>query len=87
MPLDTEKSNSIKADEIEKLSDDIMNNNLPGEVLLICVCYKPDKRGRFYKWFDKKADSLTDKGVTWYLKGNGSPKTQYRYRIRERINK
>ena len=53
MPLDTEKSNSIKADEIEKLSDDIMNNNLPGEVLLICVCYKPDKRGRFYKWFDK----------------------------------
>lgn len=53
VPLDTEKSNTIKADEIEKIADDIMNNNLPSEVLLICVCYKPDKRGRFYKWFDK----------------------------------
>ena len=53
VPLDTEKSNTIKADEIEKLAEDIMNYPLPGEVLLICVSYKPDKRGRFYKRFDK----------------------------------
>jgi DNA polymerase III delta subunit len=53
VPLDTEKSNTIKAEEIEKLSEDIMNYPLPSEVLLICVSYKPDKRGRFYKWFDK----------------------------------
>ena len=53
VPLDTEKSNAIKADEFEKLAEDIMNYPLPGEVLLICVSYKPDKRGRFYKWFDK----------------------------------
>ena len=53
VPLDTEKSNAIKADEIEKLAEDIMNYPLPGEVLLICVSYKPDKRGRFYKRFDK----------------------------------
>ena len=53
VPLDTEKSNAIKVDEIEKLSEDIMNYPLPGEVLLICVSYKPDKRGRFYKRFDK----------------------------------
>lgn len=53
VPLDTEKSNAIKADEIEKLIEDIMNYSLPGEVLLICVSYKPDKRGRFYKRFDK----------------------------------
>ena len=53
VPLDTEKSNAIKADEIEKLSEDIMNYQLPSEVLLICVSYKPDKRGRFYKRFDK----------------------------------
>lgn len=53
IPLDTEKSNAIKAEELEKLSEDIMNYPLPGEVLLICVSYKPDKRGRFYKWFDK----------------------------------
>ncbi len=53
IPLDTEKSNAIKADEIEKLTEDIMNYPLPSEVLLICVSYKPDKRGRFYKRFDK----------------------------------
>lgn len=53
VPLDTEKSNTIKAEEIEKLSEDIINYPLSSEVLLICVSYKPDKRGRFYKWFDK----------------------------------
>ena len=53
IPLDTEKSNAIKADEIEKLTEDIMNYQFPSEVLLICVSYKPDKRGRFYKRFDK----------------------------------
>jgi len=52
IPLDTEKSNAIKAEEIEKLTEDIMNSPLPSEVLLICVSYKPDKRGRFYKRFD-----------------------------------
>ena len=52
VPLDTEKSNAIKTEEIEKLAEDIMNYTLPQEVLLICVSYKPDKRGRFYKWFD-----------------------------------
>ena len=53
VPLDTEKSNTIKAEEIEKLAEDIMSYSLPKEVLLICVSYKPDKRGRFYKWIDK----------------------------------
>ena len=52
IPLDTEKSNAIKAEEIEKLTEDIMNSPLPSEVLLTCVSYKPDKRGRFYKRFD-----------------------------------
>lgn len=53
IPLDTEKSNAIKAEEIEKLTEDIMNYPLPSEVVLVCVSYKPDKRGRFYKRFDK----------------------------------
>ena len=53
IPLDTEKSNAIKAEEIEKLAEDVMSYSLPSEVLLICVSYKPDKRGRFYKRFDK----------------------------------
>lgn len=53
IPLDTEKFNAIKAAEIEKLTEDIMNYSLPNEVVLVCVSYKPDKRGRFYKRFDK----------------------------------
>jgi DNA polymerase III delta subunit len=53
IPLDTEKSNAIKAEEIERLAEDIVNYPLPSEVLLICVSYKPDKRSRFYKRFDK----------------------------------
>ncbi len=53
VPLDTEKSNSIKVEDIEKLTEDIMNYPLPSEVILVCVSYKPDKRGRFYKWIDK----------------------------------
>ena len=52
IPLDIEKSNAIKTEEIEKLTEDIMGYSLPSEVLLICVSYKPDKRGRFYKRFD-----------------------------------
>ena len=53
IPLDTEKSNAIKAEEIEKLTEDIMNFQLPNGVLLVCVSYKPDKRGRFYKRLDE----------------------------------
>jgi hypothetical protein len=44
MPLDTEKSNAIKSEELEKLTDDLMNFHIPQEVLLVCVSYKPDKR-------------------------------------------
>lgn len=55
VPLDTDKSNAIKADEIEKLAEDIINYPLPSEVLLVCVSYKPDKRSRFYKRFDGNA--------------------------------
>ena len=53
VPLDTEKSNAIKADEIEKLTEDIINYPLPSEVVLVCVSYKPDKRWHFYKRFNK----------------------------------
>lgn len=59
MPLDTEKSNAIKASEIEKLAEDVMSYPLPGEVLLVCVSYKPDKRSRFYKRFDSNATVKT----------------------------
>lgn len=53
IPLDTEKSNAIKADEIEKIADDLMNYDIPMWTLVVCVSYKPDKRSRFYKFMDK----------------------------------
>jgi len=53
LPLDTEKSNVIRADEVEKLTEDVMVLQIPKEVILLCVSYKPDKRCRFYKWLDK----------------------------------
>ena len=55
VPLDTDKWNAIKADDIEKIADDIMNYPLPSEVLLVCISYKPDKRSRFYKRLDSNA--------------------------------
>lgn len=55
VPLDTDKWNAIKADDIEKLVDDVMNYPLPSEVLLVCISYKPDKRSRFYKRLDSNA--------------------------------
>lgn len=52
-PLDTEKSNILKADQIEQLTDDLINLSIPKESLIICISYKPDKRSRFYKWIEK----------------------------------
>lgn len=53
LPQDTEKSNTIKAEELEKISEDLMNLSIPKEVLILCVSYKPDKRWRFYKRIEK----------------------------------
>ena len=67
IPLDTEKSNAIKAEEIERLAEDIVNYPLPSEVLLICVSYKPDKRSRFYKRFDKlDKDNPSQKMIKYF---------------------
>ena len=59
VPLDTDKWNAIKTDDIEKLADDIMNYPFPSEILLVCISYKPDKRSRFYKRFDGNATVKT----------------------------
>lgn len=75
LPLETEATGKLKADQYEKLVDDLMGmkNGLPEEVYLICVSYKPDKRGRFYKWIVKEGQVkefwLHDKrGLTTFLK-------------------
>lgn len=48
-PLDTEKSNTLKADDVDKLTDDLCKMPLPMETLVVLVSYKPDKRGRLFK--------------------------------------
>ncbi|MDR0282340.1 MAG: hypothetical protein LBI53_03305 [Candidatus Peribacteria bacterium] len=43
-------------EQYEKLTEEIMNNEvgIPDDTLLICISYKPDKRGRFYKFISKE---------------------------------
>lgn len=55
-PLDTEKSNTLKADEVEKLTEDLVNLSFPMETLLVLVSYKPDKRWRLYKQIQSEKD-------------------------------
>ena len=59
IPLDTEKSNAIKAEEIEKLTEDIMNYPLPSEVLLICLFQIPNEIDHF-KPYELTFQSLLD---------------------------
>jgi DNA polymerase III delta subunit len=54
LPLDTEPTNKLKVDQFEKLSEDIIATPIADDTILICVSYKPDKRGRFYKWISKE---------------------------------
>ncbi len=56
LPVETDTVGKLKADQYEKLVDELMErkNDLPEEVFLVCISYKPDKRGRFYKWLVKE---------------------------------
>ena len=57
VPLDSEQTNKLKADQYEKLTEEIMaRNEIPDDTILICVSYKPDKRGRFYKYITKEGN-------------------------------
>ncbi|MDR2541080.1 MAG: hypothetical protein LBD11_04825 [Candidatus Peribacteria bacterium] len=51
MPLDGEQTNKLREEQYGKLSEEIMasSTGIPADTILICVAYKPDKRGRFYK--------------------------------------
>jgi hypothetical protein len=49
----------FKVEEYEKLTEEIMasSNGIPDDTILICVAYKPDKRGRFYKRIVKEGQT------------------------------
>lgn len=56
LPLDNEQTNKLRAEQLESLTEELMGNSsgIPVDTILICVSYKPDKRGRFYKWISKE---------------------------------
>ncbi|MDR2190679.1 MAG: hypothetical protein LBP53_05900 [Candidatus Peribacteria bacterium] len=59
IPLDTEPTNKLKEEQYGKLTEEIMAraNGISSDTIMICVAYKPDKRGRFYKWISKEGQT------------------------------
>ena len=58
--MDGETTNKLKTEHYEKLTEEIMNRNeIPTDTIVICVSYKPDKRGRFYKYIIKEGTVKT----------------------------
>lgn len=55
LPLSAEKQNGFNSEEIEKLTDQILNKweNIPSDNLIVFVSYNPDKRWRLYKFLQK----------------------------------
>lgn len=57
IPIETDNSRKLKADQYEPLVEHIMKREqLPEDLFLIFVSYKPDKRVRFYKRLIKEAN-------------------------------
>jgi DNA polymerase III delta subunit len=55
LPIDTETTNKLKADQREKLSEELISaNHILEDTIVICISYKPDKRGKFYKRISKE---------------------------------
>jgi DNA polymerase III delta subunit len=55
VPLDSEPTNKLREEQYGKLSEEIIaTNNIPEDTTVVCVSYKPDKRGRFYKRITKE---------------------------------
>lgn len=67
IPQDNEASNKLKADQYEKVTEEIMTNAawIPDDTILICVSYAPDKRGRFYKFITKEWQVKEFKTISW----------------------
>lgn len=57
MPTDGDTSNKIWAEVSESLTNEIIDKEgkIPADTILMFVSYKPDKRGRLYKFLEKNA--------------------------------
>ncbi|NCO98036.1 hypothetical protein GW864_02565 [bacterium] len=57
IPTDSDASNKISAEASESLTNEIIDKKgeIPADSILMFVSYKPDKRGRLYKFLEKNA--------------------------------
>lgn len=57
LPTDTDASNKISVEIAESLTNEIIAKEgiIPGDTILAFVSYKPDKRGKLYKFLGKNA--------------------------------
>lgn len=58
LPLDGDTSNKLSASIVQQFSDEFIERNgqIASETILIFVCYKPDKRTKFYNFLKKEVD-------------------------------
>lgn len=65
MPKDTDKTNALTGKEYDKVWDFFISNfdTIDPETVIVLISYKPDKRGKLYKFLDKKVQ----KKVFWLL--------------------
>ncbi len=72
IPLDATSSNTLKANEIEILADDILTRWVPDDVILVLISHKPDKRTKFFKAFPpeniKEFKLLSDNELKKFIK-------------------
>lgn len=61
LPTDGDTSNKIWAEVSESLTNEIIDKEgqIPADTILMFVSYKPDKRGRLYKFLEKNATIKT----------------------------
>lgn len=66
LPTDSDTSNKISATISESLTNEIIEKEwiIPADTILIFISYKPDKRGRLYKFLDKNGTIKTFKKLS-----------------------
>lgn len=67
LPTDSDTSNKIPAPITEQFTDEFIGRQweIPADSLLIFISYKPDKRGKLYKFLEKNANIKSFNKLSW----------------------
>jgi len=67
LPIDTDSDNKLWSSQIDDFCDIFMSriDQLPDNILLLFVSYKPDKRLKFYKFLQSSVEIKTFKKLSW----------------------